>query len=439
MPAGAKAVGQGRSVARHERESLTEMNTKISHSVAEVQGFYGPFSFPEQLLQKIWLRGEFDRAAARTMDGRALAILHPGKWNRLGGPDFRDARLRLGDQLVVGDVELHLYASDWVGHRHARDAAYDGVVLHVVLFPPPADHVTRGANGQAIPVLVLLPLLQHDLEEYAEDEAVERLANRPLARTIEELSPLPAAELLALLRHHAELRWRLKTHFARLRIERLGWEEACHHTALEILGYRFNRAPMLSVATRWPLAEWARGAVAAEEVFAAEAGAARWSLQGVRPANHPRTRLRQYAGWVRAVPAWPARLAGLAAQLPDVAGSPGPTAAVRRAGHFADWRKRLAGEVAGGAVGGPRLDNLICDGWLPLLATRDATPVSELWFHWYPGDSPAYMGRVLRELGVLTARIQPACHGLIQGLLGWWLVREQAEGFSPPPPPGRGA
>jgi len=122
------------------------------------------------------------------------------------------------------------------------------------------------------------------------------------------------------------------------------------------------------------------GTVAAEEVFAAEAGAARWSLQGVRPANHPRTRLRQYAGWVRAVPAWPARLAELGSQLPVVAGSPGSTAAVRRAGHFADWRKRLAGEVAGGAVGGPRLDNLICDGWLPLLATRGATPVRSCGF-----------------------------------------------------------
>jgi hypothetical protein len=415
------------------------MNAEIPQSVAEVQGFYGPFSFPEQLLQKIWLRGEFDRAATRMMDGRVLTILHPGKWNRLGGPDFRGARLRLGDQTIMGDVELHLYAGDWVAHRHAQDPAYDGVVLHVVLFPPTAGQVTRGANGQAIPVLVLLPLLQHDLEEYAADEAVERLANRPLARTLEELSPLPAAELLALLRRQAELRWCLKTHFARLRIDRLGWEEACHHAALEVLGYRFNRAPMLSVATRWPLAEWARGAVTAEEVFATAAGSVHWSLQGVRPANHPRTRLRQYAGWVRAVPDWPARLAELGAQLPGVAGTPEPTAVVRRVRHFADWRKRLAHEIAGGAVGGTRLDNLICDGWLPLLAARGATTVSAWWFHWYPGDSPAQMDRVLRELGVLPARMQPACHGLIQGLLGWWLVREQAEGFPGPLPPGRGA
>jgi len=224
-----------------------------------------------------------------------------------------------------------------------------------------------------------------------------------------------------------------------LRIERLGWEDACHHTALEVLGYRFNRAPMLHVATRWPLAEWARGAVTPQEVFATEGGSAHWSLQGVRPANHPRTRLRQYAEWVRIVPDWPARLAGLATQFPDIAGLPGPTATVRREHHFADWRKRLAREVAGGAVGGPRLDNLVCDGWLPLLSAHGVAAASGLWFHWFPGDSPAQMHRALRELGVLTPRMQPACHGLIQGLLGWWLVREQAGQFPPPLPPGRGA
>jgi hypothetical protein len=149
--------------------------------------------------------------------------------------------------------------------------------------------------------------------------------------------------------------------------------------------------------------------------------------------------LRQYAGWVRTVPDWPARLAALGAQLADVAGTSEPTAVVRRVRRFADWRNRLAHEIAGGAVGGTRLDNLICDGWLPLLAARGATTISSWWFHWYPGDSPAQMDRVLRELGVLPARMQPACHGLIQGLLGWWLVREQAGEIPLPPPTGRGA
>ena len=79
--------------------------------LAEIQGLYGSFSFPERLLQKIWLRGDFDRTKAVTCDGRPVRVIHPGKWNLLGGPDFGSARLRFSDtpgRETIGDVELHL-------------------------------------------------------------------------------------------------------------------------------------------------------------------------------------------------------------------------------------------------------------------------------------------------------------------------------------------
>ena len=78
--------------------------------MAEIQGLYGPFVFSERLLQKIWLRGEFNAARAMVEDGRPLRVVHPGRWNLLGGPDFRHARLRLGEQELAGDVELRLAA-----------------------------------------------------------------------------------------------------------------------------------------------------------------------------------------------------------------------------------------------------------------------------------------------------------------------------------------
>ena len=56
--------------------------------VAEIQGLYGPFTFSERLLQKIWLRGEYDAAHAAAEDGRPLRVLHPGRWNLLGGRIF---------------------------------------------------------------------------------------------------------------------------------------------------------------------------------------------------------------------------------------------------------------------------------------------------------------------------------------------------------------
>jgi len=393
-------------------------------AVAEIQGLYGPFTFTERLLQKIWLRGEFDAVQAVAEDGRSVRILHPGRWNLLGGPDFRQARLQLGGQEMTGDVELHLHAGDWAAHAHATDGAYDRVVLHVVLFPPSADGQARRADGSPIPTLVLLPLLLHDLEEYAAEEAVEALARRTDWRAAEGISRLPAGEARTVLWTQAEERWRQKARFALRRVERMGWTEACHHTALEILGYRFNRTPMLKIAARAPLAEWAVGRADVGLLFAAEAGA--WSLQGVRPANHPYLRLGQYAAWSRAQPDWPGRLVNLAEGFPLLAREDvtRPTAAVRRRIELPVWRTRLAREIASEAVGGTRFDNLVCDGFLPLLAAKAERDLFPLWFHWLAGDLPPRLGTLLRSLAVFDGQAQPACHGVAQGLLGWMLARE---------------
>jgi len=401
-------------------------------AVAEVQGLYGPFTFPEKLLQKIWLRGDFDRGSAVAVDGRRVTVNHPGRWNLLGGPDFRDARLRLDGAEIRGDVEVHLHAKDWAAHGHARDGAYDFVALHVVLFPPPAGHVTRGADGREIPVLALLPLLLHDLEEYAAEEAVESLANRSATQIVETLGALPAGELARLLERHAAARLGQKVYFARLRVQRLGWDEACHQTALEVLGYRFNRAPMLRVAAAFPLRAWAEAALDPREVFEHER--AGWSLQGVRPANHPRNRLGQYAAWVRVRPDWPVRLVALGVGLPrmDVAS---PTGEVRREHRLAELRGRWTKEICAGAVQGTRFDNLVCDGFLPLLAQRDGCEVRGLWQHWYAGDLPRGLVRALRQLEVFSGPARPACHGAVQGLLGWLVERERSAGASG----GRGA
>ena len=388
-------------------------------AVAEAQGLYGPFTFSEKLLQLIWARREFDGAAARTADGRTLEILDSGKWNGLAGPDFLGARLRLGGVEVAGDVELHLYASDWTAHAHAHDPAYSGVVLHVVLFST-EEQYTYGAGGRTIPVLALLPLLHHALEEYAEDEAVAVLAGRPLARVPAELTVLGPDALAALLAHHAERRWRQKVHFARGRIARLGWEDACHHAALEILGHRFNRAPLLTLATRFPLTDWAAGRVDLAAAWASQEG--RWQLRGVRPLNHPRLRLRHYAAWTAARPDWPARLHALAPVLPaPAAADVSQTRALRRQHRLPALRSKLSGALCADAVSGPRFDTLICDALLPLLAAGTGAQLGGFWQIWCPGDLPESLLPTLRALGVLAAPSRPACHGAAQGLLGWLL------------------
>ena len=388
-------------------------------AVQEIQGLEGAFTFPEQTLQRIWGRGELDDTAACALSGECVRVLYPGRWNRLAGPDFRQARLRMEDREITGDVELHLQAGDWEAHGHDVDPAYGGVVLHAVLFPPARPPVNRRVDGVTLPVLVLLPLLRRGLEEYAEEEAIEHLAQRPGAPGLEELVALASEERAMRLRAQAERRWMMKVHHASVRIARLGWREACHHTALEIMGYRFNREPMLRIAGRCPLAAWNAPGFNLSERFEAEAG--RWVLQGVRPANRPQERLRQYAAWVALQPDWPARLEALA---PALAASLSASDPVRGRG-VAFWRREFAGVTGAVAVGGGRLDHQVSDGFLPLLAARTGWEGFALWSEWPAGDLPAFLHGFGNLIAGQGGNLRPRTQSFVQGVLGWLIERER--------------
>lgn len=398
--------------------------------VQEVLGVEGPYSFPEKLFQWIWARREFDAREARTADCRQMRILSPGLWNHLEGPDFREAKIEIEGQLLVGDVELHLRVQDWAAHGHSHDPAYANVILHVVLFPAGAT-LTVGFGGRPIPVFVVLPRLFHDLEEYASNAAMEKLANRPSFRLFEELGSIPLAQVREQFRRHGSIRWAEKVRFASLRIARLGWVEACHHCLLEIFGYRYNRAPMLRLASCYPLRQWSSGEFPIEQALLAERSS--WSLQGVRPANRPQVRLRQYSEWAQRLPDWPQRLRR--AGESDAVGwdawsetGADDTAEVRRQRDFSALREWWRTSIGGGVVGGTRLDSVICDGFLPLLAAVDPAGGrvwGDMWTHWYPGDFPVLVRPCLRDLGLVRGGRQPLSQGLAQGLLGWLIERER--------------
>lgn len=86
----------------------------------------------EDLLQFIWQYRLFNTDALYTTEGEPVRILSVGSLNRHAGPDFSSARIRIGQTLWAGNVEIHLKTSDWFKHRHQQDARYDRVILHVV-------------------------------------------------------------------------------------------------------------------------------------------------------------------------------------------------------------------------------------------------------------------------------------------------------------------
>jgi hypothetical protein len=391
------------------------------HAVEELQGLYGPFTMHEKIVQKIWLHGDFDRGRARLVDGTVIEIVHPGKWNLLGGPDFVGAHVRVGGFDLRGDVEVHFRAGDWAAHGHAQNPAYSRVVLHVVLFPPdfPECGARRG-DGTLLPTLALLPLLHRDLEEYAADDALETLTARDDWRRFAELAAQPPQQVESQLRRLATERWTRKVAYMRARIARLGFGEAAHHTALEILGYRRNRVPMLTAATRWPLAAWT-DADTANDVY--KALAPQWNRHGVRPANQPRARLAQYARLVASRPGWPDALLKLAKETPDLSRPEGPSA-IRDARSLKRIAAGLDREVTTAAIGGSRFHTLVCDGFLPLIAAHTGADLAGLWFQWFPGDVPESLTRALSRLGVTGVPGRPHCHGFAQGLLGWLVETE---------------
>ncbi len=86
----------------------------------------------EDFLQFAWRTRRFDADNLRTTEGLPIEIVHPGSWNHHDGPDFLDARIRIGETLWAGHVEMHLKASEWHQHKHGEDPAFANVVLHVV-------------------------------------------------------------------------------------------------------------------------------------------------------------------------------------------------------------------------------------------------------------------------------------------------------------------
>lgn len=107
----------------------------------------------EKLLHYVWKHKLFPLGPLVTTDGQSVDIIDPGLHNMHQGPDFFNAKVKVGGTLWAGNVEIHDKASDWYRHGHDRDAAYDSVVLHVVEVAD-TQQVTTSA-GRQLPQLVL--------------------------------------------------------------------------------------------------------------------------------------------------------------------------------------------------------------------------------------------------------------------------------------------
>ncbi|MBI4233640.1 MAG: DUF2851 family protein [Chloroflexi bacterium] len=200
----------------------------------------------ERSVSRLW-REEAPRVPWLTaQDGQRLRVLYPGMPASGPGPDFRDALLMSPrGSILRGDVEVHLRPEGWQAHGHSRDRRYNGVVLHVVLWPsaPSLEHPLE--LGLQMPVLALFPVL-------------DRLRRR--GKTKMEAPPPPSpwrapspAGLGGALDRAGDARFRERAAALSLRMADCPAEEVLYQGLMEALGYSRNREPMLATAQGLPL------------------------------------------------------------------------------------------------------------------------------------------------------------------------------------------
>jgi len=106
----------------------------------------------ERLLQFIWQFQYFNKGELATTTGESVQVLFAGQYNTNQGPDFSDAKIKIGKTTWAGTVELHTKTSDWKKHKHQSDRNYDNVILHVVW---ESDTEPDEVSKTSLPVLEL--------------------------------------------------------------------------------------------------------------------------------------------------------------------------------------------------------------------------------------------------------------------------------------------
>ena len=287
----------------------------------------------EAFLHYVWRTRRFRRDGLRAVSGEPVDVLQFGRYNLGDGPDFSEARVRIGDTVWAGHVEMHLRSSDWHRHRHQFDPAYDNVVLHVVWED---DEPVLNARGVQLPTLVLAELVDADIVARYEQLAAEEHAIPCQSR----LADVPELVLSGWTERMTLERLERKTAelHALLTEKRGDWDAAFAHQLARCLGLpenahamdRLLRALPLSLLQRYRADQVAlealllgtAGLLHAEVEYLDEyprqlarefehlarkhalepMGREAWSFRGLRPASFPTMRLVQFAAVLRAQP-----------------------------------------------------------------------------------------------------------------------------------------
>jgi len=205
---------------------------------------------PEELLYFIWQFQYFDRTALYTTSGEKLEIMKPGMLNTDAGPDFFNARIRMGSQEWAGNIEIHWKSSEWELHKHQHDAAYNNVILHVVY---EHDRDTNKVNGDILPVLELKSRVNSVmLNRY--NAMMKARTWIPCQNQLKDVADKQEGTGIFLQKLLVE-RLEEKTQVIRELLQQNGWnwEEAFYRFMARSFGFKVNSDPFYQLSALTPL------------------------------------------------------------------------------------------------------------------------------------------------------------------------------------------
>ena len=199
----------------------------------------------ELLLHYVWKHKIFPLKMLRTTTGKPVEVIDAGLPNTNAGPDFFNAKLKIGGTLWVGNIEVHTLASDWMRHGHDKDAAYDNVILHVA---ETVDCEVFRANGVPVPQLQL-PCPDPVRQRY--DELSHAEIYPPCYSILSSLPKLTVHSWLSALQVE---RFEQKARVIATRLERCNnhWEDVFFITLARNFGFGLNGDAFEAWASRLP-------------------------------------------------------------------------------------------------------------------------------------------------------------------------------------------
>jgi hypothetical protein len=280
----------------------------------------------ESLLHYIWQFQYFDRHDLKTTSGEEVVVFNPGMKNTNAGPDFSNARIRIGNIDWIGHVEIHIHASGWNDHKHHLDKAYENVVLHVVW---KEDAAVKHNDNSSIPTLELQGRVDHHLL-LRYNTLLNNPEQIPCAQSIEKVRDITRISML-----EKALTSRLENKAGNIHSildkNNNDWEETCYQLLCRNFGFKVNSDPMFELSKSVPyrmLMKHADKPIQVEAMLFGQAGLleepfddeylqilkreysllaqkfglhhrrmnkAQWRFLRMRPANFPTIRLAQLA------------------------------------------------------------------------------------------------------------------------------------------------